>query len=131
MFSAGQTDTVGNCISLIGLVSTVVLMGLLDQLVKDWWIRYPEMMNPELTTQIQNSLAHFRVDAMKFNPLIDEDSRNSRKFPIFNPQNVPYLRQVQVKVRMRVNLVLNESSHNSLLDYLIILTMPFKYLSIN
>ena len=56
LFLGGQTVTLGKSISLMGLVSIVVVMGLLVQLEKDWLIKTPTNVKPVMTTKIQKSL---------------------------------------------------------------------------
>ena len=59
VFFGGQTVTLGKVISVIGLVSIVVFIGLSSQDLNEKWIRITAPVNPEITTMIQNSLTHF------------------------------------------------------------------------
>ena len=77
MFLGGQTVTFGKVMSVIGLVSMVVLIGLLCQSWNDRCIMMPAPVNPAITTEIQKSLTNdFFVIEMYTNPWIVEDSRN-------------------------------------------------------
>ena len=61
MFFGGQTVTLGNFISAMGKVSTVVLTGLSDQDLKDALMIKLAPTKPVMTQRIQNSLAFLLV----------------------------------------------------------------------
>ena len=82
MSFGGQTVTLGNLISDIGKVSSVVLMGLSSQDLNDSWIRKPAVQNPKVTTMIQKSLQPFLDVEMWLNPAIEEDSKNVLTYSI-------------------------------------------------
>ena len=75
MFLGGHTVTLGNFISVIGLVSIVVLIGLSAQELNDWHIMVKAPVNPEMTTRIQKNLTNFLVVEMCIKPCIVEDSK--------------------------------------------------------
>ena len=62
-------------ISVIGLVSIVVLIGLSVQELNDWYIIVKAPMNPEITTRIQKNLTNLLVLDMCAKPCIVEDSK--------------------------------------------------------
>ena len=82
MFFGGQTITLGNFISDIGKVSSVVLMGLSCHDLNDSWIRKPAIKKPKVTTMIQKSLQPFLDVEMWLNPAIEEDSKNVLTYSI-------------------------------------------------
>ena len=64
MSLGGHTVTLGNVISVIGLVSIVVDTGLSAQAWNEALIKIPAQVNPVITTNIQNNLEDLVVVEM-------------------------------------------------------------------
>ena len=75
MFLGGQTVTLGNLISDIGLVSIVVEIGLSDHALKDSSIRIKAAIKPAITTAVQMIRTCLLVVEMYESPWIVEVSR--------------------------------------------------------
>ena len=56
LFLGGQTVTLGKSMSVMGMVSMVVEIGLSAHTEKDWLIKIKDPVKPAMTTQIQKSL---------------------------------------------------------------------------